>query len=91
MLRTSGCNIACDGVPNCPYKYARLCTNTTSTRQRNTKHLPKMAASSSLSLTEELFMATQLNKYKEIIDPIMPGSGLPENSSKEVNTLPTMF
>ena len=37
-----------------------------------------MAASSSLSLTEELFMATQLNKYKETIDPIMPGSGLPE-------------
>ena len=27
---------------------------------------------------EELFRATQLNKYKETIDPIMPGSGLPE-------------
>ena len=38
----------------------------------------KMAASSSLSLTEELFRATQRNKYKEIIDPIMPGRGLPE-------------
>ena len=37
-----------------------------------------MAASSSLSFTEELFRATQLNKYKETIDPIMPGSGLPE-------------
>ena len=39
---------------------------------------PKMAASSNISLTEELFRATQLNKYKETIDPIMPGSGLPE-------------
>ena len=37
-----------------------------------------MAVSSSLSFTEELFRATQLNKYKETIDPIMPGSGLPE-------------
>ena len=37
-----------------------------------------MAASSSLSLTEELFRATQLNKYKETIDPIMLGSSLPE-------------
>ena len=37
-----------------------------------------MVASSSLSFTEELFRATQLNKYKETIDPIIPGSGLPE-------------
>ena len=27
-------------------------------------------------------MATQLNKYKEIIDPIMPGSGLPKKMFK---------
>ena len=26
----------------------------------------------------ELFRATQRNKYKETIDPIMPGRGLPE-------------
>ena len=38
-----------------------------------------MAASSSISLTEELFNLTQLNKYKETIEPIKPGSGLPEN------------
>ena len=38
----------------------------------------KMAASSSLSLTEELFRATQRNKYKETIDLIMPGRGLLE-------------
>ena len=37
-----------------------------------------MVASSSLSFTEELFRVTQLNKYKETIDPIMPGSSLPE-------------
>ena len=37
----------------------------------------KMAASSSISLTEELFNTTQLNKYKETMEPIMPGSGLP--------------
>ena len=37
-----------------------------------------MAASQELTLMEELFRATQLNKYKETIDPIMPGSGLPE-------------
>ena len=37
-----------------------------------------MVVSSTLSLTEELFRATQLNKYKETIEPIMPGSGLPE-------------
>ena len=41
-----------------------------------------MAASSSLSLTEELFGATQRNKYKETIDPIMPGRGLPEKMFK---------
>ena len=35
-----------------------------------------MAASSSVSLTEELFNATQLNKYKDNIEPIMPGTGL---------------
>ena len=38
-----------------------------------------MAASRELTLTEELFRATQLNKYKETIKPIMPGRGLPEN------------
>ena len=37
-----------------------------------------MAVTRELTLTEELFRATQLNKYKETIDPIMPGSGLPE-------------
>ena len=37
-----------------------------------------MAASRELTLTEELFRVTQLNKYKETIDPIIPGSGLPE-------------
>ena len=37
-----------------------------------------MAASRELTLTEELFRATQLNKYKETISPIMSGSGLPE-------------
>ena len=37
-----------------------------------------MAASRELTLTEELFRATQLNKYKETISPIMPGSGLLE-------------
>ena len=37
----------------------------------------KMAASSSISLTEELFNTTQLNRYKETVDPIMPGGGLP--------------
>ena len=37
-----------------------------------------MVASSTLSLTEELFRVIQLNKYKETIDPIIPGSGLPE-------------
>ena len=37
-----------------------------------------MVATSDLSLTEELFRATQLNKYKETIEPIMPGSHLPE-------------
>ena len=42
------------------------------------KHPPKMAASRELTLTEELFRATQLNKYRETISPIRPGSGLPE-------------
>ena len=37
-----------------------------------------MAASRELTLTEELFRATQLNKYRETINPIRPGSGLPE-------------
>ena len=37
----------------------------------------KMAASSSISLTEELFNTMQLNKYKETVEAIMPGSGLP--------------
>ena len=36
-----------------------------------------MAASSNISLTEELFNTTQVNKYKETVEPIMPGSGLP--------------
>ena len=44
----------------------------------NDNHPPKMAVTSDLSLTEELFRATQLNKYKETINPILPGSGLPE-------------
>ena len=37
-----------------------------------------MVVSRELTLTEELFRATQLNKYKKTISPIMPGSGLPE-------------
>ena len=37
-----------------------------------------MAASSGLSITKELFRATQWNKYKEIIAPLMRGRGLPE-------------
>ena len=37
-----------------------------------------MVVSRELTLTEELFRATQLNKYKETISPIMPGSGLLE-------------
>ena len=37
-----------------------------------------MAASSNISLTEELFRVTQLNKYKETIEPIRPGFGLSE-------------
>ena len=37
-----------------------------------------MAASCEITLTEVLFRATQLNKYKETIEPIMPGNGLPE-------------
>ena len=36
-----------------------------------------MVASSNISLTEELFNTTQLNKYKETVEPIMPGTGLP--------------
>ena len=39
---------------------------------------PKWRRLKKLTLTEELFRATQLNKYKETIDPIMPGSGLLE-------------
>ena len=34
----------------------------------------KMAVSSSISLTEELFNTTQLNRYKETVDPIMSGA-----------------
>ena len=47
------------------------------TISRNHSHPPKLTVSNTLSLTEELFRVMQLNKYKEIINPIMPGSGLP--------------
>ena len=77
-MGTYGCNNVCDGVPCCLNKHAHLCNNVTSTIKGNESHPPKKAATSDLSLTEELFRATQLNKYKETIEPIMPGSGLPE-------------
>ena len=37
-----------------------------------------MAASSSLSLTEELFQATRLNQYRDHIQAIHPGEGISE-------------
>ena len=65
-------------MPYCLNEYSRLHNNATSTSNGNDSHPPKMVVSSTLSLTEELFRAMQLNKYKETIEPIMPGSGLPE-------------
>ena len=35
-------------------------------------------AASSLSLTEELFLATSLHQYRETLQPIMPGKGISE-------------
>ena len=65
-------------MPYCLNEYSHLRNNATSTSNGNDSHPPKMVASSTLSLTEELFRAMQLNKYKETIEPIMPGSCLPE-------------
>ena len=41
-----------------------------------------MVASSALSLMEELFQVTQLNTYKDIIDPVMPDLGISEKLFK---------
>ena len=41
-------------------------------------HQSKMAASSSVSLTEELFQVTRLNQYKDSIQAIHPGEGISE-------------
>ena len=41
-------------------------------------HLYKMATSSNLSITEELFLATHLHQYRETLQPIMPGDGISE-------------
>ena len=41
-------------------------------------HRSKMAASSSVSLTEELFQVTRLNQYKDSIQAIHPGEGISE-------------
>ena len=43
-------------------------------------HRSKMAASSSVSLTEELFQVTRLNQYKESIQAIHPGEGIAEKT-----------
>ena len=41
-------------------------------------HRSKMAASSSVSLTEELFQVTRLNQYKDSIQTIHLGEGISE-------------
>ena len=41
-------------------------------------HRSKMAASSSVSLTEELFQVTRLNQYKDSIQAIHLGEGISE-------------
>ena len=43
-------------------------------------HRSKMAASSSVSLTEELFQVTRLNQYKDSIQAIHPGEGIAEKT-----------
>ena len=43
-------------------------------------HRSKMVASSSVSLTEELFRVTRLNQYKESIQAIHPGEGIAEKT-----------
>ena len=70
----------------CLNEYSHLHSNATSTSSGNDSHPTKMVASSTLSLTEELFRVTQLNKYKEVIEPIMPGSGLPEKLFKGIQS-----
>ena len=42
-------------------------------------HQCKMAASQGLSLTEELFQATRLNQYSELMKAIHPGEGISED------------
>ena len=39
-------------------------------------HPIKMAASSSVSLTEELFQATHLHQYRDTLQAILPGEGI---------------
>ena len=41
-------------------------------------HPSKMAATGSVSLTEELFQVTQLNQYRDSIQAIHPGDGISE-------------
>ena len=38
-----------------------------------------MAASQGISLTEELFQATRLNQYRELLQAIHPGDGIAED------------
>ena len=42
-------------------------------------HSIKMAASQEVSLTEELFQATHLNQYRELLQAIHPGDGIAED------------
>ena len=39
-------------------------------------HPCKMAASSSVSLMEELFLATHLHQYRDTLQAILPGKGI---------------
>ena len=41
-------------------------------------HPIKMAASSIVSLTEELFQATRLYQYRDTLQAILPGEGIAE-------------
>ena len=42
-------------------------------------HSIKMAASQGVSLMEELFQATRLNQYRELLQAIHPGDGITED------------
>ena len=42
-------------------------------------HSIEMAASQGVSLTEELFQATCLNQYRELLQAIYPGDGIAED------------